>query len=53
MDVLLGLVEILPDADHHKGQQHRIGDAYHGMFETGDLLVRGDDSTPKVQRTRS
>ena len=43
MDVLLGLVEILPHAYHHEGEQHRIGDADHGIFEAGDFLFGGDE----------
>ena len=37
---LLGLAEILPDGDHHEGQQHRVEHAHHGEFEAGDLVVQ-------------
>lgn len=35
----LGVAVILPDGDDDKGEHHRVEDADHGKFETGDLVV--------------
>ncbi|MEZ5829241.1 MAG: hypothetical protein R3D01_13070 [Hyphomicrobiales bacterium] len=47
IDGALGALELLPHADHDEGEQHRIGDADHGIFEAGDLVV-GDDEVDAV-----
>ena len=38
----LGVPVVLPDGDHHEGEQHRIEDADHREFEAGDFIVEGE-----------
>ena len=37
---VLRVAEILPDGDHHEGEQDGVEHADHGKFETGDLVVQ-------------
>ena len=38
----LGVPVILPNGDHHEGEQHRIEDPDHRKFEAGDFIVEGE-----------